>query len=944
MSYQISLKTPRHCLLFACMFFIALTSLVQAQNLPTPIRTVQGITEYRLPNGMQVLLFPDDTKPTMTVNVTIRVGSKHENYGETGMAHLLEHLVFKGTPTHPNIPQVLNQYGMRFNGTTYFDRTNYFESFNASDEALRVALALEADRLVNSYIARKDLDSEMTVVRNELERGENSAGRVLYQRVLSAMFTWHNYGKATIGAVSDVENVDIARLQQFYKLYYQPDNATLVVAGRIDPVKTWGMINETFGKIAPADRVKNPLPKLYTKEDTQDGEREVMVRRVGEVPAVMASYHTVGGAHPDVAVLTILQAMLGDEPSGRLYKQLNETKLATESYAWLNILADSGILTFGASVPKNSKTDAVKAALIAAIETNGKDGKSLLTGADLQRAKTELQLAHEKLMQNPEQIAVGLSDSIGRGDWRLLFAENAKIQAVTLNDINRVAKLYLTAANRTVGVYVPTEAPQRAKIEPAPNPTAVADAATYAPTVAAGERFDPTPQTLESRTQRKSVDFGAKINNKTDKVEFVTLAKQNRGNTVSLKVRLRFGSVNSVKSGEGAGLLGAWLQEGSKTLDKQAIQDKLRSLKASISMSSAPQGLEVNIKTEAAYLNDSLKLVAELITQPAFKADAFERLRLAALTDRQSRLGEPDTIVGDTYAAHANAARGFTAKDRGHLDYQLSTAEGIAALQALKPAAVQALYLKAWSAKNAQVSIVGTISPAEIAQIENTIKTSFAAKNSGAAWSASPAAATLVYQRHDAPAVTLPALNVQKKLADKANATYQAVLPIKIGRDDADYWNLQLANHILGSSGLNSRIEKRVRGTEGLSYSAGAQLSIATYNDTSAWVAEASFAPANLKKVQTGIREEVARALKDGLTDAEVAEAKQSMLQNLQSQRSRDAYLAGHVLYQQDRGKTFALHTQHEVRINAATTVSVNAALRKFIKADGWVEIAAGSF
>src|SRR5687767_14100937 len=234
------------------------------------VTSVEGITEYRLTsNGLKVLLFPDPTKETITVNVTYLVGSAHENYGETGMAHLLEHLVFKGTPRHPNIPQELTAHGSRPNGTTWTDRTNYYETFAATDENLNWALDLEADRMVNSFIRKQDLDSEMTVVRNEFELGENSPFGVLLNRVLSTAYLWHNYGKTTIGARSDLENVPIDRLQAFYKTYYQPDNAVLLIAGKFDEQKTLGLVDKYFSPIPRPSRV---LPKSYTAEPTQDGE------------------------------------------------------------------------------------------------------------------------------------------------------------------------------------------------------------------------------------------------------------------------------------------------------------------------------------------------------------------------------------------------------------------------------------------------------------------------------------------------------------------------------------------------------------------------------------------------------------------------------------------------------------------------------------------------
>src|SRR5918997_59469 len=186
--------------LAALLIPAALVWAQPASELPKGVErvtSVEGITEYRLDNGLKVLLFPDPTKNTITVNITYLVGSRHENYGETGMAHLLEHLVFKGTPRHPDIPKELASHGARPNGTTWFDRTNYFETFAATEENLRWALDLEADRMVNSHIAKKDLDSEMTVVRNEFEAGENNPQGVLMARTMSTAFIWHNYGNST---------------------------------------------------------------------------------------------------------------------------------------------------------------------------------------------------------------------------------------------------------------------------------------------------------------------------------------------------------------------------------------------------------------------------------------------------------------------------------------------------------------------------------------------------------------------------------------------------------------------------------------------------------------------------------------------------------------------------------------------------------------------------
>ena len=212
--------------------------------------TVEGITEYKLENGARFLLFPDPAASTVTVNMTVLVGSRNEGYGESGMAHLLEHMCFKGTPTHPNIDKVLQEHGANktANGTTWLDRTNYYETMPGNDKSLEFGIKLAADTLVNSYIKKEDLDKEMTVVRNEFERNENTPEMVLSQRMTAAAFEWHNYGKTTMGNRADIERVPIESLRAFYRKYYQPDNIVLVIAGKFDEKKAIADVEKYFGR------------------------------------------------------------------------------------------------------------------------------------------------------------------------------------------------------------------------------------------------------------------------------------------------------------------------------------------------------------------------------------------------------------------------------------------------------------------------------------------------------------------------------------------------------------------------------------------------------------------------------------------------------------------------------------------------------------------------
>src|SRR5580700_9391174 len=280
---------------------LALLAPLAAQTLPPGVvkkTAMAGITEYDYPNGLRVLLYPDGSSPKVTVNMTYMVGSRHEGYGETGMAHLLEHMDFIETTNGRQIKDEITAHagGGNWNGSTNSDRTNYYETVLANDENLKWALGLEADRMVNVKFTKKILDTEMTVVRNEFERGENSPQSVLRERVEATAYLWHNYGKSTIGSKDDLENVPVERPAAFYHKYYRPDNAVLVLTGRLDESKTLQFVADTFGKIP---KPAQPLPADYTVEPPQDGERYVELRRVGEGQEVILAYHGPAAAHPD---------------------------------------------------------------------------------------------------------------------------------------------------------------------------------------------------------------------------------------------------------------------------------------------------------------------------------------------------------------------------------------------------------------------------------------------------------------------------------------------------------------------------------------------------------------------------------------------------------------------------------------------------------------------
>ncbi|MBI4473982.1 MAG: insulinase family protein, partial [Acidobacteria bacterium] len=390
-----------------CILLLFVSTLAaQAPTLPAGVErvaSVEGVTEYRLTNGLRALLVPDQSKSTTTVNVTYLAGSRHENYGETGMAHMLEHLVSYGSPKHPDAKNEQQERGARRNATTSVDRTNYFETFPASDANFEWALDLEADRMVNAFVRKDILDSQMTVVRNEMEAGENNPIGALLQRVMATAYLWHNYGKSTIGARSDVENVPIERLQAFYKKYYQPDNAVLIVAGKFDEAAAVRQIAQKFGPIPKPGRT---LDRTYTIDPPQDGERSVTVHRVGDIQAVITAYRVPALAHSDAAAVDLLSLVLGSSPAGRLHKALVESKKAVQASGANRVMFEEGITAFLAVVPKEASIEDARATMIATLDA--------VTGTppaaeEVERARADLLRQIELSLNDSERVGMALS-------------------------------------------------------------------------------------------------------------------------------------------------------------------------------------------------------------------------------------------------------------------------------------------------------------------------------------------------------------------------------------------------------------------------------------------------------------------------------------------------------------------------------------------------------
>jgi zinc protease len=874
------------------------------------VTSVEGFTEYRLPNGLRVLLFPDQSKQTVTVNVTYLVGSRHENYGETGMAHLLEHLMYKGSKNHTNIPQELTEHGTRPNGSTLFDRTNYFETFSATDANLDWAIKMEADRMINSFIAKKDLDTEMTVVRNEYEQGENQPGLVVFKRIFAAAYDWHNYSNLPIGARSDIENVPIDRLQAFYHRYYQPDNAVLLVAGKFDPAKTLQLIADNFG---PIPRPARTLDQIYTVEPAQDGERTVTVKRVGDTQFVGVGYHVPSGSHPDFAAVDILTQILADTPSGRLYKALVETKKASSVDSLDIPLHDPGLIILFAEVRKEQSLDAARDATIQTIEEIASKPP---TQEEVDRARTSLLKNIDLTLNSAERVGLELSEWMAQGDWRLYFLHRDHLKKVTPADVQRVAAAYLKPINRTVGLFIPTDKPERAEIPPAPDVAALVKDYKGSAVVAEGEAFDPSPANIESRTVRADLAGGLRL---------ALLSKQTRGNTVVASITFRFGDEQSLMNrGTAAELAGQMLMRGTAKHTRQQIQDEFDKLKARVGVFGGATSAGVSIETVRENFPAVLRLVAEILREASFPAAEFEQLKQEALAGIEESRSEPQSVAGVALSRHLNPY------PKSDVRYTSTPEEEIADVKATTLDDAKKFYADFYGGSNGEMSAVGDFDAKEIEKLAGELFGS---------WKSPRPFSRLVTVYQD-----IPPINQSFETPDKANAVFFAAQRLNVRDDDPDYPALLLGNYMLGGGFLNSRLATRIRQKEGLSYGVGSGFNAGSLDKNGQFTAQAIYAPQNAAKLEAAIKEEITRALKDGFTAEEVAAAKSGYLQSQQLNRAQDAGLVRKLAQYRFLNRTLAWDAELEKKIAALTPDEIAAAMRRHIDPSKFTIIKAGDF
>ena len=925
----------------ACLL-VAATANLRAANTPesdgfTFVKTVGGIANYTLDaNGLDVLLLPDHSAPVLTLMVTYRVGSRNEVTGTTGATHILEHLMFKGSKNfHPGIGKgfdtLMDSIGGINNATTSLDRTNYYE--NLPSDHLELAVQLEADRVRGLLLREEDRQPEMTVVRNEFERGENDPSEALDKEVSAIAYLAHPYHHPTIGWRSDIEKVSIEKLRAFYDTFYWPDNATVTLIGDFEPANALALLKKYFGALP---RAPHPLPAIYTEEPAQTGPRRVIVKRPGEVGAVQLAYKVPGASHADHPALDILSTILSTGKTSRLYRALIDPNLAISADASSGFVHDDTLFNFSALLAPGITHEQVEKALLAEadkVRTAGVTAEEVTRAINQQLAR----IAYSR--EGSFAIAGQINEDIAVGDWTLYITLPEKLRAVTAADVNRVAKAYLKEDQSTTGWFIPVAeaaAPEGAKSTAVPLAQAIRNFPARGPHYYRDPELKngdaaPSPRRFEQRGEGAASPsnggsgggalIAPNVHRRTvaglDALTFKTSIKD----VVTLRGAFAAGDAfNPPGNSAIADLTAGLLDKGTVKQDKFAVAGLLAQAGATLGFGSGTHTVNFSGKFLRKDIALVLGLLGEQLRTPRFDPAEFAKLKKQFAGQRKRSMEDTD------YRAEEAFARAVFPE--GHPNRPPATEKYLADLESATLDQVKAFHAAHYGPASLRLVAVGDV---DDAAIDAALRTAFTGWSGGHGPDAAKKAPRLVAGRTEK--VAMPG---------KTSVSLFLGQPSGLRYTDPDRLALNMATSVLGSGFFSARLLDIIRNQEGLTYGIGAQLGSDTYTDGS-WAIQATFAPEMLDKGLASTTRELRRFYDKGVTAEEFTTFKVTLTGSYKVQLATTGGVADVLLNALQRGLGPEWVDEYPRRLQALTLEQVNGAAKKYLNPDKMVTVLAGT-
>ncbi|MBB4804676.1 zinc protease [Flavobacterium nitrogenifigens] len=910
---------------------LAFCTLISAQSKSVNFKKIKelgGIEEYLYqPNGMSVLLLQDNASPVATVQIVYRVGSKHEVLGNTGSTHLLEHLMFKGTPTFNKkngntITDVLQNTGAQLNATTWYDRTNYFETLPS--DKIELAIQIEADRMRNSLLTKEDKDAEMTVVRNEFERGENNPNSLLDKEIWASAYIAHPYHHSTIGWKSDIEKAPIEVLKNFYNTYYWPDNATLTIIGDFRKENVFELIEKYFGKITKAPHV---MPQPYTEEPQQYGPRKITVRKPGELGVVNKAYKIPGALHEDLPALGILAQIIGNGPSAILNKTFVDTRMGIYSYASATEFKEVGLFTIGVGFPTTSKHEDIDAKISEVVAKIQKEG---VTQDEVNRVVAKISAQTILARDGSGVIASALNEAIAAGDWTDYITGVDRLKKVTPADVLRVANKYLVEDQSTTGYFIPKQSGSQNKNaaqashyigengpfyyrhpegEHSHNESLPATSFSQENKLEENNALETTIEKSASAFKREKVSGIDVVSVKTSAKDFVTVAASiSLGNYAS-----------ETKNDIIPALTASMLSKGTTLNDKFKFSEKLQKLGVTLNVNASTFKINIGFKCLKKDLDQVIALLAEELRNPLFDAKEFENLKQQFIGNTQQDLNDP--------GERGSIALSQSIYPKTNPNYSLSVEDNIENIKKATLEEVKAFHKKYFGTASMRLVIVGDT---DGANLNASLKKSFKNWNGGVTEKLKFEEASKAASKTEV--VTIP----EKPSAELFIGQFTG-----LKRADADYIPFYIGNYTLGA-GFAGRLMQTVRDNDGLTYNISSGLG-GNIETGGYWFVNASFNPNLFQKGLDATMVQVDKWVKEGITSTELENKKTNLIGSFKVGMSTTNGMARTILSFIERGLEPNYIEQYPKDIEKATLQQVNDAIKKYVQLDKMIIIKSGS-
>ncbi len=888
-----------------------------ASNIPTEfkeVKAVGGITEYQLEkNGLTVLLLEDHSAPVLTFMVTYRVGSRNEVTGTTGATHILEHLMFKGTDKYNkanggHIDAQLGNIGARLNATTWMDRTNYYESI--PNDYLELAIDIESDRMRNLRLLKADKESEMTVVRNEFERGENSPFSSLNTEVWATAFQAHPYHHNTIGWRSDIENVPMEKLREFYDTFYWPNNATVTIIGDFSTTNALELVNKYYGAIPTSP---NPIPQLYTVEPEQQGERRTVLSRAGQLGVVGIAHKVPAGSHVDTYPLVLLDYILANGKTSRFYKALVDQGKAVNVFNFYVPLHDPSIFTPYVFLAPGATHEEVEKIVLEEIEKVKTDG---ITDDELKRAISQITAETAYGRDGSFSIASQINEAIAMGDWTFYVNYLDNLKKVTTSDIQEVVKKYFVQNHRTVGYFIPkTSGGNKSEIKPSSWYEDQTKGYYRRENAKDNSPVEPNPTIVPTSKISDNI--------KSSNVAGIKLLTVTTGVKDVVTFTGSFAAGDSFSPEENsaiADLTGYMLDKGTEKNNKFALAEKLENLGAELSFSVGTHNLGFNGKCLSKDVDEVIELLAKQLRYPAFNQEEFEKLKI-------QRKGSLLRLLEDTNrrASEKSDSMLFPA---GHPNHGTSAQKLIDDVAKVTRDDVVKFYSDYYGPKSMIFVLVGDL---DNSKINSSVEKYFSGWNGG-----------VDFPKVDKSDQVTEGETVIVKMKEKTSATLHIAQTTGIQRTDKDYIALSIGNSIFGMGGFSARLMSIVRDDEGLTYGIYSVLGDDTYSDGQFYIS-GTFSPDLLAQGYSSTMREFKRWVKDGVTADELKAAKTRAIGSYKVGLSTTRGIAGRLLSITQRGYEPSYMDEYSDQINNVTLEEVNAAIKKYINPDKVNVVVAGT-